>query len=170
MPISDETLSGEQRLLQARAARYARATEDDGDFIDVIAGRRGRTQFAIPLANLRGIRRLAPFCAIPGTSPIVPGAVYHRGEILSVHDLQALLAEPVADVAPWMAVLDDGAGRFAVMADEVVGQRRVAVATIQPIPVTMGEFSRCFRGLISREWLLLDVPALRDCRPFFVAR
>src|SRR5689334_23120446 len=79
-------------LLLARAARYGRSVDAATEHVaDVVVFRRGAGHFAAPLHALREIRPLRRMCRIPGASPCAPGVFLYRGEIVSLHDLDAFL-------------------------------------------------------------------------------
>ena len=91
MPL--DRVKREQILLKRRAERFAQASEKEAqDTFQLVAFQRGDTAYGIELASILEIRPLKKFCRVPGASPIVPGVFYHRGDILSAHDLGPYLS------------------------------------------------------------------------------
>ena len=84
-------------LLLARAARYGKSAASAVEHAaDVVVFQRGAGRFAAPLHALREIRPLRRMCRIPGASPCAPGVFLYRGEIVSLHDLDASSAAAAA--------------------------------------------------------------------------
>ena len=77
------------RLLQRRAERYARqsAAAAAEEQLECMLFERGGARYVIRLSALREVRVLRDFCTIPSARAVVPGIIYYRGEILSLHDL-----------------------------------------------------------------------------------
>lgn len=154
-------------LLQARAARYARSVEEGREQVaDAVVFARGEARYAVPLESLREIRPLRQLCKIPGAARHVPGVFHYRGEIVSVHDVEAFLGGAMSPVAAWVLIVEHEQERIGLMADEVIGVEPAPPSAISPVPVTMGEAAACFQGLLGRESLLLS-PARLFSTPAF---
>lgn len=165
-------LTPEQReLLRRRAQRYARqaqvSTEAATEVI-VFARRGGR--YALPLEAMREIRPLRQLTRIPGASPVVPGLVHYRGELLGVHDLGAWVDAPGPALEPaWVLVVEQGAGRLGLLADELAGIERVLASQVGAVPVTLGERAACFQGVLAGPVLLLQPDRLFTTPAFYRA-
>jgi len=158
----------EKQLLLDRAARYARVEQETtGETIEVVSFARGNEQYAIPLSSLREIRTLRKACFIPGAARSVPAIFHHRGEILSAHDLSAFLhGAPAATKPEFAMIVDEGARRIALMADELIGVVQIVQSQLIPLPATLGDRASGFGGvgpdglLVLRPAALFDTPAI----------
>ncbi|UQA62432.1 chemotaxis protein CheW [Polyangium aurulentum] len=161
----------EIELLRMRAMRYAERIDDGtGDIAEVVVFRRGTTQYAVPISVLREVRPLRSMCRIPGASLVVPGIVHFRGEILSLHDLEAFM-DPTAGGRPaaWVIVAENAGERIGIIADEVLGIEQFAATRVRPPPVTFGERGIPFEGVIDGGVLLLSAERMFDTPSFFSA-
>lgn len=167
----DGLSDAEIELLRLRAARYARQPEGKAeDVIDIVVFVRGRSRYAIPLCAVREVRPLRAFCRIPGSSRCVPGMFHFRGEIISVHDLEAFM-DPGAGgrPSPWIVLIEHQGERIALLADEVLDVEQIATEQIKPTPITFGDRAACFQGVIGGAVLLLQPGKLFTTPRFFSA-
>lgn len=150
-----------QALLEARASRYARPVHQAAVVVDTaLQFERGDGRYGVPLTFLKEVRRLGDWCAFPGASSVVPGAVHFRGELLSLHDLAAFMgAEPPAD-AEWLIIVQTDTLRVGLLADELCEVSEVEDHRCSPVPLTLGASADCFSALYDHEVLLLDVVQL----------
>lgn len=166
MAVSEEELL----LLKRRAARYARhAAPEEREVTEVVAFSRGEGHYALPLLALREIRPLRHLARIPGASPVVPGVFQFHGELLSAHDLASWLGSGARGVGSQVLVVEHGATRLGLLADDVAGIERMAVSQLGPVPVTLGERGQCFRGVMGGQRLLLEPARLFSTPAFFRA-
>lgn len=158
-------------ILRARAERFARRPEEEGEeSIQVIEFARGEGRFAVCLDDTLAVRQLATFCPIPGASPVVPGVFYHRGRILSAHDLGPLLTSGAASEAVrWVVICHHGAFQFGLIADEVHDVSELRGSEMRELPISFGDRRGCFQGLTDREVLVLDLGQLLNEREFVEA-
>lgn len=159
----------ERTLLAQRAERFSKRPDDqeEQDTTRIVGLRRGQTRYGVALAGLVEIRTLRHFCPVPGASSVVPGVFYHRGEILSGHDLHAYLAGGgVAPRPTWVLVCDQGGHVFGLLADEVTDIEEIPVRAVRPVPSSFGERRESFRGLTPDGTLLLDLRALLEDAEF----
>ncbi|HEX6243407.1 MAG TPA: chemotaxis protein CheW, partial [Polyangiales bacterium] len=110
-----------ETLLATRAERYAQSAPLPPT-IDrtVVTFQRCGSRYAMTLHELCEIRPLVRWCRLPGASPVVPGVVHYRGELLTLLDL-AQLSAPRPETAPpgWVLVIEQAGERLGLMADEV---------------------------------------------------
>jgi chemotaxis signal transduction protein len=160
----------QEALLKQRAARYARRTapvvEEE---VEYMAFCRGAGHYALPLVGLRELRPLRHLARIPGASPVVPGVLHFRGELLSAHDLAAWMGQGSHVRPGWALVVEHGGARLALMVDEVAGIERMAASQLGALPVTLGERGACFRGVLGGQRLLLEPERLFSTPAFFRA-
>lgn len=97
-----------------------------------------RYAFAASLAT--EVVRLAPLTRLPGAPSFLPGVFHHRGEVMPVFDVAALLGEEVTDVASGSRVVlvQSGAFRLALAAEAVLGLSQIADELLEPAPPGTG--------------------------------
>lgn len=175
--MTDDLFAGltpaELELLKARAARYAKATAEAArDMQESVIFTRGSSRYGVVLSALREIRPLQNVCLLPGASPVVPGVFYYRGELLSVHDLSAFMslgARAAVRPAPWVLIVEHEGERLGLLADSVIEIRSIRTADVRPLPITLGDRSSCFQGVLEDGLLLLHAPPLFTNPHFFNA-
>jgi purine-binding chemotaxis protein CheW len=173
--VTDNSLTTLSRsdleLLKQRAIRFAKRVDDKNEkALEVILFLRGGTTYGVLVKELREIRPLRQFCHIPGASKIVPGVLYYRGEILSVHDLLAFMDESASGSIPaWVLIAESTSGRFGLLADDVFGVEPISNTKIKPVPITLGERGTCFNGVTQEGVMILNLEALVASRSFFYA-
>lgn len=163
-PAEDEggLSQADRALLQRRAERLARvADRQEVVHAEVLLFERGRGRYAVPIEALREIRPLRELCPLPGASAVVPGVVYHRGEILSVHDLAAFLAAAEGAAEPaWVLVAECDGLRLGLLADAVHDVEAVGSSRLRDVPLNLGDEAACFSGVLDGRVMLLHPPAL----------
>lgn len=165
--------ASEIELLKLRAERYARATtEASRDAMETVLFTRGSGRYGVVLSTLREIRPLTNLTLLPGASAVVPGVFYYRGELLSAHDLAAFMS-PATRPAPkpggWILIVEHEGERLGLIADAVNEIRAVQLEALHPLPLTLGDRSTCFQGVLEDGLLLLHTPVLFASPRFFSA-
>src|SRR5690606_23299465 len=122
-PAPQET----RRILRQRALAMAEAAPaiEHGATLEIAEFQLAHEHYAIETRFIREIGRLDNLTPLPCTPAHVMGIVNHRGEILSVVDLQRFfgLAEKGITYLDKLIVLESGTMRFGILADEIVGVR-----------------------------------------------
>lgn len=124
-----------QAVLEARARVLAAPPpEAVGAGIEVLEFVLADERYAIESAWVREAVPLRELTVLPGTPAFVLGIIHLRGEILSVLDIRTFfgLARKGLTDLDKAIVLDDGKMRFGVLADRIVGSRRIPVVDVQP--------------------------------------
>jgi purine-binding chemotaxis protein CheW len=164
LPSARETRANEapRDLLDLRAARYAQAANQPPAIErTVVTFRRHNSRYGVTLEELREIRPLSRWCKLPGTSHVVPGVVYYRGELLTLMDLAALsTGASDSTEASWMLVLEQSGERIGLMADDVTDVLALETGAIQALPLTMGPAADTFVGMSSDGVLIVDTARL----------
>lgn len=166
-----EDRENQLRLLEARAARLRPPSKEERKLLgSVVTFRRAQGLYALSLTDLREIRPLTRICLIPGASPIVPGLVHYRGELLSLHDLASFAGSDQANVtASWVLVAEQNKRRIGLMADDVLDVVDIEVGGMQSVPLTLGEFGEVFAGMTRERVLVLDAAKLFQSSRFIAA-
>lgn len=155
-----------KRILKARAQALAREPEiaDAGDdTIEVVEFVLAYEQYAVETRHVREIYPLEHLTPLPCTPAFVLGIVNVRGEILSVIDLKKFFDLPEKGLTDLnkVIVLQSENMLFGILADAVVGARRVRVAGIQPsLPTLTGVREAYLKGVTSERTVILDAEKL----------
>jgi purine-binding chemotaxis protein CheW len=159
-------------ILDLRTRRYAQQ-QAAARFVDLeaICFSRAGAAYALPLSASCEVRPLSAYTAMPGASPIVPGLIIYRGELLSLHDLAAFLATPPAQAPSWMLIveLEKGRRRIGLLADEIEGVTGLLEDELMPVPATFGAQAQAFRGLLPGGAMLIDCQGLAQTTAFMNA-
>jgi purine-binding chemotaxis protein CheW len=158
-------------LLRARAERYATVQSDARPVLcSAVTFRRAASAYALPLSGLREIRPLSNPCELPGSSPVVRGIVYYRGELLSLHDLSVFSSGVVPkDSPPWVIVMEHAGVRIGLVADELMDVVEVETGEVHPVPVTLGDAADVFMGVTGNGMLVVDVARTFESSRFISA-
>ncbi|ATB32851.1 chemotaxis protein CheW [Melittangium boletus] len=99
--------------------------------------RAGELRLAVPSENVLEVIRTGPMTPLPRTPSFLLGVTGHRGEVIPVMDLLRFLGKGEARVGPRTRLFIGTSGnyRVGVVADAVLGLRRVPVADILPPPL-----------------------------------
>jgi chemotaxis signal transduction protein len=158
-------------LLAARARRYATVSaEEKSVHCTVVTFTRGKGRYALPLVDLREIRALSSYCAMPGASLIVPGVLYYRGELLSLHDLGAYVSGQAQSTEPsWVLVAEHANERIGLLADGVNDVLALESSEIKNLPLTMGEAGEMFMGMTDAGILVAEAARMLQTSRFVSA-
>ena len=155
-----------KRLLKARARALAREPakeQAEDDYIEVVEFVLAYEKYAVETRHVREIHPLEHLTPLPCTPAFVLGIVNVRGEILSVIDLRKFFDLPEKGLTDLnkVIVLESENMLFGVLADAVVGAKRVRVAGIQPsLPTLTGIREAYLMGVTSERTVILDAEKL----------
>lgn len=124
------------RILAERATVLARETlpgPDPRDLLEVVAFQLAGATYALELTRVREVAVLRDLTPAPGCPAFVLGIVNLRGEIHTVIDLKKLFVLPESALSDShrLIVLDDAEARLGILADAILGTRRVLQADLQ---------------------------------------
>ena len=155
-----------QRVLKARAQALAREPEKaqaaDAQ-VEVLEFFLAHEKYAVESRHIREVYPLENLTPLPCTPPFVLGIVNLRGEIVSVLDIKKFFDLPETGLTDLnkVIVLQSGAMLFGILADTIVGVRRIPVAEIQPsLPTLAGIREKYLRGITPDRTVLLDAGKL----------
>ncbi len=155
-----------KRILKARAQALAREpakTEAGDDTIEVVEFVLAYEKYAVETRHVREVYPLENLTPLPCTPAFVLGIVNVRGEILSVIDLKKFFELPEKGLTDLnkVIVLKSENMLFGILADSVVGAKRVRVADIQPsLPTLTGVREAYLKGVTSERTVILDAEKL----------
>ena len=161
IPDADETT----RILKARAQALAREPGDarDAEALEIVEFMLAHERYGVETAFVSAIHPLTNLTPLPCTPAFVPGIVNLRGEIVSVIDLKKFFDLPEQGLTDLnkVIVLQSDAMRFSLLADVVLGVRRVPVAEIQAaLPTLTGIREQYLKGVTSERTIILDAAKL----------
>ncbi len=156
------TSKEKKEILKARAKLLARETEKellDQDYLEVVEFLLAYETYGIESAYVREIYPLSEITPLPGTPPFVRGIVNIRGQILSVIDLKKFFELPergLSDLNKIIIVQDDNM-EFGVLADAVIGIRKLAGGDIETaLPTLTGIRAQYLKGVTRERMVILD--------------
>ncbi len=161
-PGADET----SRILRERALALAAepgAIQDLAESIEVVEFLLAHERYAVESAYVREVYPLENLTPLPCTPAFVLGIVNLRGEIVSVIDLRKFfdLAQTGLPDLNKIIVLESGNMVFGILADAIVGVRRIALAGIQSsLPTLTGIREKYLRGVTAERTVVLDAEKL----------
>jgi purine-binding chemotaxis protein CheW len=166
MPNADET----KRILKERARALARecGKTQAADALEIVEFVLAHERYGVETSFVREIHPLTNLTPLPCTPAFVLGVVNLRGEIVSVIDVKKFFELPEKGLTDLnkVVVLQSETMRFGVLADAVIGVRRIPVAAIQPsLPTLTGIRERYLKGVSAERTIVLDAEKLlRDER------
>lgn len=161
-PSSEE----KRRILKARARVLAQEPVKevlDHDHLEVIEFLLSYETYGIESDYVREVYPLTEITPLPGTPPFVLGIVNVRGQILSVIDLKKFFELPekgLTDLNKIIIVQDDDM-EFGILADAVLGIRKLAVKEIEAaLPTLTGIRAQYLKGVTKERMVILDADRL----------
>lgn len=157
-PPHDES----RRILHERALTLAAETAtaqplDQG--IEVTEFLLAHERYGIECSFVREVSPLETLTPVPCTPAFVLGIVNLRGEIVSVIDVRNFFELPQSGLPETnkVIVLESGNMMFGIVADAVLGVRRIPRAEIQPsLPTLSGIRARYLMGITPDRTVILD--------------
>lgn len=162
MPGVDET----GRILRARALALAAEPERMqalDQSIEVVEFLLARESYAIESSHVHEVYPLENPTPLPCTPAFVLGIVNLRGEIVSVIDVRKFFDLPQTGLPDLnkVIVLESGNMVFGILADVILGVRRIPLAEIQPsLPTLSGIREKYLKGITPERTVVLDAGKL----------
>jgi len=153
-------------VLKERAVRLAAKEEEETkeqDLLHLLEFQLGHERYGI---EVHFVKEVCPFSActqLPHTPDFVLGVVNIRQRIVSVLDLKKILSigECERAASPKVIVVEKDDLEFALLVDEVRGQKRVPLASILPPPLSLQGMQRdLLKGMTLDKLILLEGAAL----------
>jgi purine-binding chemotaxis protein CheW len=153
------------RVLKERAKGLARRSggKEVADYLEVVAFSLGDETYAFESAHVREVYPLRGLTPLPCTPPFVRGVVNVRGQILSVVDIKRFFDLPEEELTDLsrVLILRSGDMEFGVLADAILGTRRVALAEVQgSLPTLTDIRGEYLRGVTGERMVILDAEKL----------
>ena len=161
-PEPEET----KRILKARAQALAREpgkAEAADARLEVLEFLLAHENYAVETQHVREVCPLENLTPLPCTPAFVLGIVNLRGEILSVIDIRKFFDLPQTGLPDLnkVIVLQSESMVFGILADAVLGVRRIPVAEVQPsLPTLTGIREKYLKGVTAGRTVVLDAARL----------
>ena len=161
-PGADET----GRILHARALALAAEpgeTQTLDQSIEVVEFLLAHEHYAVESSHVREVYPLENLTPLPCTPAFVLGIVNLRGEIVSVIDLRKFFDLPQTGLPDLnkVIVLESGNMVFGMLADAILGVRRIPLAGMQPsLPTLIGIREQYLKGITAERTVVLDAGKL----------
>lgn len=156
-----------KRVLDARARALGRVPPQEGgqDGVEVVQFRLSGEIYAVEASRVREIGPLENFAPLVCAPAFVLGIVNLRGEILSVVDIRRFFDLPQQGLSDLnkLVVLRSETMTFGILADAVLGMRRIAPAGLQPsLPTLSGVREKYLMGVTADRTVVLDAMKLLE--------
>lgn len=154
-----------KRVLKARAQALAREpdTAQAAETLECVEFLLAHETYAVESRFVREVCPLEDLTPLPCTPAFVLGIVNLRGEILSVIDLKKFFDLPKRGLTDLnkVIVLQSDNMLFGILADSILGVRRVPLSTIQPsLPTLTGIREKYLKGVTAERTVLIDAEKL----------
>ena len=154
-----------RRVLKARAQALAREPEkaQAADALELVEFLLAHETYAVESHHVREVYPMENLTPLPCTPAFVLGIVNLRGEILSVIDIKKFFDLPEKGLTDLnkVIVLQSDNMVFGILADAILGIRRVPVSEIQPsLPTLTGIREKYLKGVTRERTVLLDAEKL----------
>jgi purine-binding chemotaxis protein CheW len=151
-----------KEVLKARAkalARRPQAEESGIERIEIVEFLLANERYGIESSFIAEVQPLKEFTPLPCTPPFVLGLINVRGNVLSVIDLRKFFDLPhkgLTDLTK-VIVIHDEKMEFGILADAVMGSRRITVSEIQPpLPTLTDIHVDYLKGVTGERLVVLD--------------
>lgn len=153
------------RILQARARALAREPEQApvAGALELLEFLVAHERYAVESRYVREVDPLENLTPLPCTPPFVLGIINLRGEILSVIDIKKFFDLPEKGLTDLnkVIVLQSDNMMFGILADVILGVRRVPLSEVQPsLPTLTGIREKYLKGVTRERTVLLDAQKL----------
>ena len=151
-------------IFEARARVLAEEpAAEPGAGFDALEFTLARERYVIDTTWVREVYPLREFTPLPGTPSFVVGIIHVRGRVVSVLDLKRIFELPVIGLSDLnkVIVLANETMEFGILADSIVGVRRLLRAEVQEsLPTLTGIRADYLLGITGRREVVLDARKL----------
>ena len=149
-----------QSILRARAQALARETAaaTPGDeSIEFLEFQAASGKFGVQTHYVLEVCVLKDYTLLPGVPKYILGIMNLRGRILSILDLKALFELPSEGLTYHnkVTVIQHGNMKLALLSDEILGVRSVALRHLQPALPTMTGFRAEYAKGLTPDWTVI---------------
>jgi purine-binding chemotaxis protein CheW len=172
--LSRVTPEEKKRVLKERARKLAQKAEEDRtaeDSLEVIELMLAHERYAIEVQYVREVYPLKDLTPVPCTPSYILGILNVRGQVISVTDIREFFDLPKKQVTDLLRVLvvDNHSMELGIVADAVLGQRKIELSAIHSGMVSMGTVRGDFvRGVTKDRLIVLDAEKLLSDKAIIV--
>lgn len=154
--------SEKQQILKARAKSLAiEATSEDAgeEKVEIVEFMLSGERYGIESLYIREVYPLKEFTPLPCTPAFVLGLINIRGQVLSVVDIGRFFELPRRGISDLnkVIVLNSRALEFGILADDILGMRRVSMRDVQEsLPTLTGIRAEYLKGVTPDRMTVLD--------------
>ena len=151
-----------EAVLKARAKAMAAAAEDerdDGSILEVVEFSINEEKYGVESVHIHEVFPLKELTEIPGVPDFVLGVVNVRGQIVSVIDIRKFFDMPEKGFSDLnrIIILRSATMEFGILADEVLGVRRIPQAeTLSTLPTLTGVRQEYLKAVSKDRTVILD--------------
>ena len=150
---------------RARALAHGVEGEEPEDQIEVLEFLLAYEKYGIEPSYVREVCMMKDLTLLPGTPHFVSGIINVRGEVVSVIDLKKFFDLPEKGLGDFnkVIVLSSVGMEFGVLADVVLGIRKVRLSDLQPspsLPTLTGIRGDYLKGVTGDRLVVLDAGKL----------
>jgi purine-binding chemotaxis protein CheW len=154
-----------ERVLRARAESLAREPQkaQAADMLELVEFILAQEKYAVESRHVGEVYPLEDLTPVPCTPAFVLGIVNLRREIVSVLDIKKFFDLPEKGLTDLnkVIVLHSDNMRFGILADAILGIRRVPLSEIQPsLPTLTGIREKYLKGVTAERTVVLDAEKL----------
>lgn len=162
-PTVNAVNADERKILRSRAQQLARPIQSDTleeVSLELLEFRLAQESYALETRHVHEVYPLKDLTAIPCTPSFVLGMVNVRGNIIPVIDLKKFFGLPDKGLTNLHRIIlvEGNDIEFGLLADVIVGVRRIAEASLQPpLPTLTGIHSEYLKGVTKECLVVLDL-------------
>jgi len=164
--LSVQAAEEKPRVLRERARKLARRAEEVGyekEALNLIEFMLAHERYAVEVLYVREVHTLKDLTPVPCTPSFVLGIINVRGQVMSVTDLRELFDLPKKEITDLFRVLivKNSEMELGILADEVLGERKVPVEQIQSGLAAVGKIrAEYVKGVTKERLIVLDAGKL----------
>ena len=170
------TPSPERKKAVLRARAKAMTQEpaqprDEASELEVVEFRLAHESYGLESRFVREVYPLKEFTPVPCTPSFVLGIVNVRGQLFSILDLRKFFDLPILGLTDLnqVIILQTDGMEFGVLADAILGVRRMAREIVEPsLPTLTGIRAEFLLGVTSERMVILDAGKLLANREMVV--
>jgi purine-binding chemotaxis protein CheW len=148
---------------RARALAIEAEAESNLEELEVLEFVLAYERYAIESAYIREVVPFHGLTPLPSTPPFVVGIVHARGQIISVINIKTFLGFAQSGIADLhkIIILHSPSMEFGVLADDIIGVRRVPARQLQSSLLTLTAMQEAYlKGITSERVVVLDAEKL----------
>jgi len=150
--------------VRARALSQERKEkESDNEYVEVVEFSLAYEEYAIESSYVREVYPMKELTTVPGAPPFVAGIINVRGQILSVIDIKKFFDLPEKGLTDLnkVIIIHNNAMEFGILADVVLGTRRIMLREIQQsLPGFTEIRAQYLKGVTRERVIILDAGKL----------